>query len=281
MDKTGTELARANLQLFSKEMSPEYQQVRNLLLGHLAAHGATVEQLKQQEINDRRNVYLVMNFAHLLPVAKTHQKKWEFTTDDPMLAKTLHSHVVWIETKVGMDEQEKKEYDRRRGETTTSDYRADGKNSRYYARRPYAIVGKGVIDGRHTWLLVGLGDNPLNKQGTGYLGVASCQQGEPFLFEPNRKSRRAITQLEDIARSEFPSPDDMKDIFDLDRHTLIVSGASPKTVEVKPKYYVYQRPQKRISDVELGLLEVNSHMDRLATELEITAQLDKLLEEHA
>lgn len=281
MDETGIKLARANLRLFSKEMSPEYLRVRGLLLGHLAAQGATVEQLAQQEVNDRSNVHFVSQFARHLPPAKFHGRKWEFTTEDPMLAKTLHSHVVWVDTDVGMNESQKRDHDRRRGLRLSSDYRADGAKETYRAKRPYVILGKGVVKERETWLLTSIGERPLNERGMNYLGVRSCEYGEPFFFEPNRKSRKSIAKLKEIARSEFPAPDDMRALFDLDRHTLIITGNSPHSLTVRPRYEGYDLPKKRISDVELGQLDVNSHMDRLATELGITPHLDRLLEAHA
>ena len=96
MDKDSTEVSRLGLEVFSLQVSPQYDELRNRLIGLLAAQGSTVEQLKLKEENERANVALLSQFIKSLPSAEfTESRGWQFKTDDPFKVRMLQSNILW------------------------------------------------------------------------------------------------------------------------------------------------------------------------------------------
>lgn len=252
MDKEATELSKAGLKLFSKEMSPEYKRVRDMLLGHLAFHGATTEQLTRKEINDRQNVQMLSEFVKVLPKAVIQTNRWQFLTTDEYVVRIIQSNVVWFREAIG----------------------PNGASS----HRPYYLLGSSQ-EGRK-WLLSSAGGDDSRKKTR-----TTTNYGSLFYFEPGRSSRSAPKDLTALASRDYPSPQEMKELFNLERHILIVSGASPGSVKVKGAgiydHFMSKAPLKRISDEELGMFDVNSHMHRIATALDIVPTLHQILTNHS
>jgi hypothetical protein len=184
MDRDSAELSRTALELYSKELSPEYERIHNLLLGRLAAHGATVEQLAQQEVNDRKNVELLSAFTRLMPKAWLQDDRWNIRTDDPYKARVTQSHVVWSREPSGgvkLDPRRqsrpgsgigypRKEQEERKAQAD-SEYRFDF--------RPYIVLGAMGTGWNTKWLVGGIGQDDYTKDT--YVNKA---YGKVFYLEP-------------------------------------------------------------------------------------------------
>jgi hypothetical protein len=217
-----------------------------------------VEQLAQQEVNDRQNIELMSDFTALLPIATVIEQpqdyvkhtEWAFHTKDEYQAKVIQSHVVW------------------RQEEVESPYGSPTLRS----NRPYFLLGQGFNGKEKMWLLGCVGaDNP------GQGGEIHTRYGNIFAFYPDKKSQRRLSELAAVAGSEYPSPAETRQLFDLDKHMLVIKGGTTvKNTFGRNSFH----PMQRISDFELGKYDVNSYLHRIATDLSLETELDQLLTKH-
>ncbi len=262
MDKEAGELSKAGLRLFSKEMSPEYQRVRELLLGYLASHEVTVELLAKKEVNDIKNIELLSAFTQVLPKARLVKEKlsnnyeredWKFITSDEYEVRVVQSNSIWLPEDAGTENNTKGTY------------------------RPYYLIGRSQSD-KEKWLLACAGENDTRKT-----RKASDTYSNIFLFKPSRGSKDAIQKLNRLASQDYPTPEVMTRIFNPETHTLEISVDSPGSVSARGKGVIewdVAKPLKRISDEELGAFDVNSHLHRISTALGVESRLNQIISTH-
>lgn len=280
MSEEITALRRAGLRAYSAELSPEYERVQKLLLGRLAAHGATVDQLAKQEINDRRNVAMLAAFTKLLPWVPLEKGQWQFRTRDPYKARALQSHVIWRQQVSGGD---KLDPNRRSAPGHISypwkeeeERRAQEASRTKFSYRPYVVLGASGR-GRHTsWLLGCIGEDDFGSK-----TKVRKSYGKVFEMQPSLRSRGKLGDLAAMARSEYPSPDEARQLFDLDEHVYVINGESVGSTQAKYKYATHLPEPRRISDVELGQYDVDSYLQRIATAFGLEQQLDDLYVAHS
>src|SRR6185312_9343266 len=258
MDETGKRLSEAGLRLFSKEMSPEYEHVHKMLLGHLAAHGATFNQLLEQEVNDSHNVEMLSEFLGLLPAAdlglvpgSTHQG-WRYITTSEWIVKNIQSHVLWHKEASG-------------------EAKVSGQGNSQQGYRPYVLLGSHGQGRKGTQWLVGCtgqnGRTQFTKINKGY--------GQVFIVKPWFKHDRGkLESLRQNASSDYPTPEDMRNLFDADQKQLIVNGHSVGSVTVN--WDVVEAPTK-LSDQEWARLDIDSQLHRIATAFKLQDKLSEIL----
>lgn len=269
MDRFGTELARVGLQQYSDDLLREHDFTRQLLLGHLASRGATAEQLAQQEVSAQANALLLKRFtSDVMPTAQIMDDTWGFITKDPLLINTLQSNILWhTEPSGGHHHIE-----------GTPTWLADEPVK--CGERPYVVLGR-MGTGRKTILVVGCVGADNEKAPYGHRNYTERRQGQIFYLSPSFVSRQRIAQLGRTAASDFPSPDEATLMFTPSRRAYVVTGQSPRSTVAESQRGKNLGPIKRISDLELGHLDVISHLQRIATVLGKVAQLDSLLDRFA
>lgn len=280
MDKNAAELSRASLKLASNEMSPEYLNVKAKLLGYLAAHGSTVEQLAAQEKSARENRLLLSRFAQLLPKAELTDQNWTLWLDDPYTLRIMQSVMIWSEELSG-------------SKTYSHD---DGKTFNTYARhsyRPFVILGKRGKDNNEL-LIACIGEDDDTEQSLGGEPehseddedekiVVPRKYGELYLYEPKRRDRKKIAGMGQILETEYPAPVDMAKLFNKDRHMLEVDSSSPGSTRLVRKIdrWDYNHTEDRIFDEQLGAFDVISHLNRISVALGLEQQLAELISQHS
>lgn len=251
MDEKSTSLARLGLQVFSKEMSPEYMEVRRRLLGYLAAQGSTVEQLTKKDQDERANVEMLSRFTKKLPRATLAESGWQFATADPYAVRLIQSHVIW------------------HGETFNSETgRMNG--------RPYFVLGRSGQKQDTRLLLACAGENSTAKP----TNIKESYGGLFFYSKPGNGDRKRLQALQAIEASDYPDPDTMEQLFDRDRHLLIVDWRSPGSTIMQGYPDDLALPMTHISGADLGTMDVHSQMDKIATKFGIEAELDQILAQH-
>lgn len=289
MDELGVELFRDSLRLMSDETVDEHNRVQQMLLGHLAAQGASVEQLALQEVDSRRNVAWLTDFVKLLGLEaylddKRHQ--WTFTTRDAHKARLIQSHVIWRNEAAGGSKRDIAATDKMRGISWPSKEK-ELTNIRWASLiqsgwRPYVVLG--VKRGRKpVWLVGGVGtdgfDDYLQFGGSKIHQETHVRKafGRLFHMYPAMRSRKRLGNLAAIASSEYPNPEQVEQMFDLDHHVLVVGPQSPGSTRVRASY---QPSVKRITNRELAQFEVVSHVQNIAAQFNLTEQLDGLIVAH-
>ncbi len=277
MQQASAELAKASLRLFQKEMSPEYDQVSRLLLANLTGQEATIGQLALQHDNDCANASLLWAFTRLLPKA-THipREGWKFEVDDPVVARAIQSHVVWMpETSGGWhvkpddnDAQRRKRFE----EATT------------YGNRPYFVLGSGGEGAKTTWILgcVGKDDNrDLEFNPYTWMDAAVKErQDKAFFFKPGWRARRILRNHVEVERSEFPTPSEMRQMFDPESSKLKIDETSPRSSQIPNRRFNDLRQLDKATDYLLGVLGVTTRLERIAAELNIASSLERLYEKY-
>jgi hypothetical protein len=234
MNKESRELSRSGLQVFSREISPEYSDLRGRLLGNLAAHGASLEQLAQKDINDRLNVDLLVDFTISLPA----YYRDGFKADDPFKARMLVANTIW------------------------------------YGFTPFYVVGNSLTKGNEALLVA------CAKYGTENGGAwINYQHGSLHIVKSSKFISNKIKEMNQVNCSDFPSPGEMKRMFDAREHKLIVSRDTPKTVEL-PLSGITSEKLTHLTDLQMAAFDVNSYMHRLATAFGVEPELDELLAQH-
>lgn len=280
MDEKASELSKTGLVLARKEMSPEYQLVQARLLGYLAAHNSTVEQLAIREQSARANRQLLSEFAQLLPKAELADGQWSLCLDDPYTLRIIQSVMLWSDEISG---KECKSYDE--GKTYNTYAR--------YARRPYIIIGK-KGENYNELLLACIGENGVNEtplegeaeeeyfDEDGELIEIPKKYGELYTFKPGWKDKKRIRAMERIIGSEYPTPEEMATMFNEDRRLLVVTPGSPGSTKLKRKVdrWNYNHMLKRVFDEQLGEFDVVSHLNRIAVGLGLEDQLADLISMH-
>lgn len=279
MSEDITRLRRAALREYSGEVSPEYERISSLLLGRLAAHGATAEQLAQQEVNDRRNVALLSIFTELLPKVPLRDHRWDFRTKDPSHVRALLSYAVWREqvsggVKLNPNRQSSPDshnigYPGKEEEEQVAQEAARVR----FSYRPYVVLGAYGKGRRSKWLLGCIGADAASRKGD---TLVRKSYGKIFFMEPSFGSRGKLDGLRAMAASEFPSPEEARQHFDLDEHCFVVNGTSVGSTQAKHKYMTALPSPARISDVEWGQFDVDSYLQRIATTYGLEQQLDDL-----
>jgi hypothetical protein len=243
MENNAIELWRATVVKHSEEVSPQLQEMRRRLVGYLAVSGALPHQLAEEESIKRRNLELLSNLAHLLPAPETVKRsglfRSEFHTEDPILVRTLQQNTVWY-------------LDSPRyviGSRTFTDAQLKLIRKRLTRRERYIYRDVEVEE----------------------LLLADPRNGSISISKSTKESSVAA-KLEAIQRSEYPTPDDAKKIFDYELRKYVVDHTAPSSTEIG-----YARDVKSISDSDLALFQVNSYMDRLATEFGIEGEVGEVL----
>jgi hypothetical protein len=262
MDKKAAELSRAGLRLFSKEMSHEYDAVRERLIGYLAANNSTIEQLGRREESARANRSMLSRFIQLLPNAKLVDRDWLLELKDPYTARILQSITLWSSEVSGQRSV--------RYENQTSTYYT-------YGLRPYVVLGKKGEENNE--LLVACIGEDDHKSKT----RVARRYGELFIYEPGRKDRKNIKNMNYIQSSEYPTPADMEILFNQDKHVLELNAGSPRATKLKHPVARWElaEPLERIFDEQLAQFDVNSHVNRIATALGLEEQWEKLVTAHS
>lgn len=97
MNQPSIELARQGLDVYAGEMSPHYEQVRELLAGELSKPARTLEALKYEAEHAYANADLIGDTIDLLPhteeVGSWHTQV--FPVEDVYTAQALQSSVLW------------------------------------------------------------------------------------------------------------------------------------------------------------------------------------------
>lgn len=259
MDKEGKELSRLGLQTISGEMSPEYLKIRERLLGYLAASGATVEQLAEKDNNERANIEMLSSFTKMLPKATLENARWQFISDDPYQIRAIQSNIIWRKENSGMTEAV---YGVRSAEAITS-------------YRPYFIFGRSGQEKSPRLLLACVGENDIRR--TEAAPLVAERYGRLFYYEPDKKNTKRLSALQAIEASDYPGPDVMKQLFDIDAHQLVVTAKSPGSTIMTDYDPVSRHPLTHMTDETLGVMDVNSYMHKIATKLGIEARLDHVL----
>jgi hypothetical protein len=97
MNQPSIELARQGLDVYAGEMSPHYEQVRELLAGELSKPARTLEALKYEAEHAYANAALVRDTIDLLPHTDEVGSGYTqvFSVEDVYTAQALQSSVLW------------------------------------------------------------------------------------------------------------------------------------------------------------------------------------------
>lgn len=279
MQPFDVELARQGLRVYAETVSPEYDQLRQRLVGHLAANGVQIDQLRANEAQLASNFDLVSGFMGLLPHSDSRfyrsSQTNDFEASDAHTARQVHANIVWL--------NEKADYSDRRG--TTSPYYIIGRRGDASHEYDY---GRGPVT--HLLLFSAYdSDRPLK--------TITVWQNEFEIME------KAATEA---MYNEF-TPDELRSMFDPDTGNLclfkrpdsiatalsdshilqiqsrfrdITTEVAKKGMKAKIHGGGYTK-QTRITDRTLAEFDVFSHLNRLATAFGNISELDTLLKNYA
>lgn len=92
MDKITAEAAQTSLEIYSRELSPVYEQARQHLSGLLSSSGAMLDDLRSYNQHARANGELITSFVGSLPIADNSET---FTLSDTSEFRLVQSAVLW------------------------------------------------------------------------------------------------------------------------------------------------------------------------------------------
>lgn len=96
MNRDDVELARAGLEIYAQQLSPDYQMLRDGLLGRLAANGVMADEMRYEHQNALHNADLIQRFAGELPVTVHAKPEFHIPDGDVYTARLLDSSLFWL-----------------------------------------------------------------------------------------------------------------------------------------------------------------------------------------
>lgn len=105
MDKQSKELAKLSADIFHREVSPGYIEVRQQLLGELSVAGTAYEAIQQETLERKANYDLMASFIGGLPAREEHSRGTEttFKVNGLESVHALQKSVVWLASEYGDD----------------------------------------------------------------------------------------------------------------------------------------------------------------------------------
>lgn len=108
MDRETAQAAQSSLEIYSRELSPVYEQAREHLTGLLSSNGAALHDMRVDAENAKANGVLVTDFISTLPIAEEFKEHHldtrnhpiitsTFMLDDAHEARTVQASVLWSE----------------------------------------------------------------------------------------------------------------------------------------------------------------------------------------
>lgn len=97
MDKEAVELAKAGVRHFEEFRSPAYDLIRAEFVGRLATSGRMLDDMRQAEIDKRRNYNVVHRFMETLPQIQGMYDRY-IPADNAYTARLLQATVLWSRT---------------------------------------------------------------------------------------------------------------------------------------------------------------------------------------
>lgn len=94
MKSESVDLALVALDVYHTELSPHYEGLRTQLVGRLATGQATLEGLRQQEVESRANYDLIRGFTATLPTGRDTERA--VIVDNPHHARQVQANMLWL-----------------------------------------------------------------------------------------------------------------------------------------------------------------------------------------